>query len=77
VAREILTLPVAAALMGREEPFLACLEAVLRKEGALISEVAAPVETGIAGAAGLEAGSGRAWTPVRERRIRPALFPAP
>jgi len=77
VAREILTLPVAAALMGREEEFLGYLEAVLRKAGALVSEVAAPAETAIAGAAGPESGSGRSWTPVRERRIRPALFPAP
>lgn len=77
VAREILTLPVAAALMGREDGFLACLEAVLRKEGAVVSEVAAAGETAVPAATGAEAGSGRSWTPARERRIRPALFPAP
>lgn len=35
VAREIVTLPVAAALIGREDAFLSCLEGSLREAGAL------------------------------------------
>jgi hypothetical protein len=61
VAREIVTLPVAAALMGREDAFTGFLEDVLRKRGALRTEAAAPA---------------RDWSPVPERVPRPALFPS-
>ncbi|MBW8889553.1 MAG: DegT/DnrJ/EryC1/StrS family aminotransferase [Fibrobacteres bacterium] len=83
VAREILTLPVAADLMGREDAFLAYLEGLLRKAGALRAPVAdakgmepggARAGSGTEVPAGAE---GRDWAPGRERVSRPALFPAP
>lgn len=62
VARGILTLPIAADLMGREDAFLACLEGLLREAGAL-------------GTYRADAGGGER-APQRERAHRPVLFPA-
>lgn len=80
VAREILTLPVAADLMGREDAFLSCLEGLLRDAGALATAFGA-AGTGAAapgtGSADPKAGLGRDWEPARQRLVRPALFPAP
>jgi len=80
VAREILTLPVAADLMGREDAFLACLEGLLRKAGAIRVPGADVKGMGAAEAKAPGVGSpaeGRDWAPARERVNRPAPFPAP
>jgi perosamine synthetase len=58
VAREIATLPVAAALMGREEAFLSFLEGILREAGALRGAAA----------------QARDWAPAPGRVPLPALF---
>jgi hypothetical protein len=60
VAREIVTLPVAAALMGREDAYLSCLEGILREAGALRGAAATSPD----------------WMPAPGRMPRPALFPA-
>lgn len=62
VAREIVTLPVAAALMGREEAFLGFLEGILGEAGALQSAAPFPDWAPAPG-------------PVSVPPRRPALFP--
>lgn len=63
VAKEILTLPVAAAMMGHEDAFLGFLERYLASQGALRR---AP-----------EAAPARDWAAVPAFARPPALFPAP
>jgi hypothetical protein len=73
VAREILTLPVAAALMGREDGFLSFLEGLFKEAGALRVPAAAAAGATV----DRESGKGRDWAALPERIVRPALFPAP
>ncbi|MDB5047972.1 MAG: DegT/DnrJ/EryC1/StrS aminotransferase [Fibrobacteres bacterium] len=63
VAKEILTLPVTAELMGREDAFLECLAEILEKHGALRKR-SAPKQA-----------PARDWTPIRPFIRRPSLFP--
>lgn len=58
VAREIATLPVAAALQGREDAYLSFLEGILREAGA-VRDLTAPRQ---------------AWTPVPELAADPVLI---
>ena len=60
VAREILTLPVAAALLGREDAFLDFLEGFLAAEGVLRKA---------------RSGHGMDWSAVPDLARHPALFP--
>lgn len=68
IAGAILTLPVTAELMGREERFMDLLAGILERSGALRARPAAAF-TGAVPA--------RDWSPAKAWRRGPALFPMP
>jgi len=78
VAREILTLPVAADLMGREDDFLAYLEGILRQAGAFrVSRTGAEAGVAVPTVEAQRPIDASRYCAPAGGRIRPQLFPAP